>query len=286
MRILITGAAGIVGKNLSVYLREVGHQIIAVDIMPLDGIICADLRNETTAFQLIKKYIPDLILHLASIKNLNFCENNKDATRITNYGITETLTRACLEFKTRIIFFSSDYVFGQYDFFWREEDVPCPATQYGIDKADSELLIQNQLSDFAIIRTAQIYGFSGDFVSLVCKTLSSHQTFIAFANLVNCPTWIGDLLAMVKKIIDHGNQGIFHCVGSEAVSRYQYACKIANAFALNTSYIQAKNIDFLTDIRPPIVRLNGAFTYETIGIYPGRLKDNLPLCCSYAMGMM
>lgn len=286
MRILVTGAAGVVGKCLSVYLREVGHQVIPVDIMQLDGIIRADLRNQATVFRLIKEHIPELILHLASIKNLIFCEKNKKATRKTNYGITEILTRACLESKTRMIFFSSDYVFGQYDFFWREVDTPCPTTQYGVDKADSELLIQSQLSDFAIIRTAQVYGFPGDFVSLVYKTLRSRQTFIAFANLVNCPTWIGDVFAMVNKIINHGNQGIFHCVGPEAISRYQYACEIAKTFALDTSYIQAKNIDFLTDVRPPIVRLNGAFTYETLRVYPGKLKDNLPLCSSYAMDVI
>ncbi|MDM8557617.1 sugar nucleotide-binding protein [Candidatus Parabeggiatoa sp. HSG14] len=283
MRILVTGAAGVIGKNLCEYLCETGHQIIPVALVQRDGVISADLRNEATVFRLVKEYAPNLILHLAAITNLCFCEQNKETARATNYGITEILTRVCSEFGTRMIFFSSDYVFGKYDHFWQEEDPPCPTIQYGIDKAASERLIRERLSNYAIVRTAQLYGFAGDFVSLVCEALISHQEFIAFANLVNCPTWIGDLFPMVNKIITYGSQGIFHCVGPEAMSRYQYACEIANAFALDTSYIQAVNLDFSTDIRPPVVRLNGASTYETLQVYPGRLKDNLPFCSLYAM---
>jgi dTDP-4-dehydrorhamnose reductase len=272
-----------IGKKLSEYLCETGHQIIPVDIVQCDGVISADLRDEATVFCLVKEYAPNLILHLAAIKNLRFCEQNKQTARAANYGITEILTRACSEFETRMIFFSSDYVFGKYDHFWQEADPPCPTTQYGIDKAASELLIQEQLSNYAIVRTAQLYGFVGDFISLVCEALTSHQEFIAFTNLVNCPTWIGDLFLMVDKIINQGSQGIFHCVGSQAMSRYQYACEIAKVFALDSSCIQAVNLDFSNDIRPPVVRLNGTSTYEILQIYPRRLKDNLPLCSSYAM---
>jgi len=67
------------------------------------------------------------------------------------------------------------------------------------------------------------------------------------------------------------------------MSRYQYACEIAKAFALDTSYHRAVNLDFSNDIRPPVVRLNGASTYQTLQVHPGKLKDNLPVCASYAM---
>ncbi|WP_133511729.1 SDR family oxidoreductase [Candidatus Thiosymbion oneisti] len=283
MRILITGAAGVIGKKLTKYLCETSHRIIPVDVVQRDGVISADLRDEATVYRLVKEYVPDLILHLAAIKNLRFCEQNKEAARATNYGITEILTRACSEFGTRMIFFSSDYVFGKYNHFWQEDDPPCPTTRYGKDKAASERLIRERLSDYAIVRTAQVYGFAGDFVSLTCEALTSRREFIVLANLVNCLTWIYDLLPMVNKIINHANQGIFHCVGSEAMSRYQYACEIAKAFALDPSYIQAVNLDFSNDIRPPVVWLNGASTYETLRVHPGKLKDNLPLCSSYAM---
>lgn len=283
MRILVTGAAGLIGRKLTDHLCNVGYEVIPVYFGQQKGSICADLRDEATVFSLVKEHTPDLILHLAALKNLRFCEDNKKASRATNYGITEVLTKICSESKIRMIFFSSDYVFGKYDHFWKETDSPCPTTQYGMDKASSEFLIQEKLSDYAIVRTAQLYGFRGDFVSLVWDALTSNQEFIAFANLVNCPTWIDDLFAMLNKIIGHGSQGIFHCVGPEAVSRYKYACEIAEAFALDSSYIKPVNLDFANDIRPPVVRLNGASTYDSLQVYPGTLKDNLPFCSSYTI---
>nr|VFJ67879.1 MAG: dTDP-4-dehydrorhamnose reductase [Candidatus Kentron sp. FW] len=283
MRILVTGAAGLIGKHITAHLRAAHQQVVAVDIVSCNGVIRADLQNEATVFRLLKEHTPDSIVHLAAIKNLSFCEQNKDTAHAINYGITEILTHACRESETRMIFFSSDYVFGRHDRFWQEADLPCPTTQYGRDKAASERLIHRELTDYAIIRPAQLYGFSKDFVSLVCRTLISCRPLIAFANLVNCPTWIGDLLAMSSRIIRHGHQGIFHCVGPEAVSRYQYAIAIAEAFSLNASFIRAVDLDFSTDIRPPVVRLDGASTYEVLRIHPGGLKDNLPLCSSYAM---
>ena len=133
------------------------------------------------------------------------------------------------------------------------------------------------------MRTAQLYGYPGDFVHLVYETVTAGQKFIAFANLVNCPTWIGDLFPMVTKIINHRHQGIYHCVGLEAVSRYEYACKIAQTFDLHTPSIQAVNLDFSRDIRPPIVRLNGESTYKTLQVYPKSMQANLPLCRPYAI---
>lgn len=281
LQILITGAAGMVGKYLTQCLRAVGCQVIPVDLVLDEGIILADLRDKACVCHLIKTHSPDLILHLAALTKLNFCEQHKTASHATNYGITKVLTDICLEFQVRLIFLSSDYVFGKRDQLWKEGDLPCPTTQYGMDKAASESLIQASLTDYAIVRTAQLYGFTGDFISLACSKLTNRQTFIAFANLVNCPTWLGDLWAMLKIIIRHGSQGIFHCVGPEPISRYQYAWEIAQAFGLDTSLIERTNLDFSVDIRPPTVRLSGVDTYHHLQFYPSTLRENLPFCSFY-----
>ena len=277
MNILITGAAGRVGKSLGRYLNKAGYKVVAVDIVKQDGVVAADLQDEAVAFELVRTYAPDLILHLAALTNLQFCEENKAASHAANYAMTEVLVKVCSAFGTAMVFFSSDYVFGKYDKFWRENDPVCPKTQYGRDKAAAESLIQRSLSDYAIIRTAQLYGFAGDFVSLVRRTLTSQQKFTAFANLVNCPTWTGDLFPMLNKIIMEKHQGIFHCVGPEAMSRYAYACAVAEVFALDIASVEPVYLDFAKAMYPPVVRLDGASTYKKLGIYPSKLKDNLKL---------
>ncbi len=283
MRILVTGAAGVVGAKLCRFLAGHSHQIIPVDIVQRDGILSADLRDEAAVLRLVQEYAPELIIHLAAIKSIQYCEQNRATAHATNYGITAHLTQACANVGARLLFFSSDYVFGDSVQPWLERDSLCPTTQYGLDKAASEQLIQERLANYAIVRTAQLYGFAGDFVSLVCTALATQQPFSAFANLVNCPTWIGDLFPMVDNIIANHRTGIFHCVGPEALSRYQFAREIASALRLESDRIEAVDLDFSTDIRPPVVQLDGRSTYEALQLYPGRLRENLPFCANYAM---
>ncbi|WP_066115626.1 SDR family oxidoreductase [Geminocystis sp. NIES-3709] len=275
MKILVTGAAGSVGQIITNHLCKAGHQMIPVDFIEPEKIIFADLRDEKVVFQLFDQYNPDLVIHLAAIKNIQFCEQNKELSHITNFGVTKLITEICQEYKARMIYFSTDYVFGKYDQFWQERDQPCPTTQYGKDKVASELFIQNKLRNHSIIRTAQLYGIKNDFITLICNTLNCGNKLKAFTNLVNCPTWINDLLVMLDRIINQSQHGTFHCVGPEALSRYDFAIKIATKLGLDTAYIEPVALDFSVDIRPSIVRLNGEKTYQTLGFYPKTLTENL-----------
>lgn len=274
-RILVTGAAGPVGKCLVRFLAGSGNEIIAVDKNPHGRSIIADLEDERALNRIVEVRNPDLIIHLAAITNLKFCEDNKQTSNATNYGITEKLVKICAKRRIKMIFFSSDYVFGERDHLWTEVDRPCPNTQYGKDKAASEHIIQQSLESFAIIRTAQLYGFSGDFVELVRETLTDGTPFPAYANLVNCPTWIDDLLIMLKSIIEENHTGVFHCVGPSPLSRSEFAHDISETYNLNSSLIASVNLDFTTDIRPPVVRLDGSATYNLLNLQPGQVRNNL-----------
>ena len=91
MNIIITGAAGKVGKSLGYYLSAAGHEIVAVDIVRQDGMVAADLQDEAVVFELVRTHAPDVILHLAALTNLELCEQNKAASHATNYAMTEVL---------------------------------------------------------------------------------------------------------------------------------------------------------------------------------------------------
>lgn len=275
MKILLTGATGLIGREIVFFLEKKGHTLIPVDIIASESVLQADLRDNEIVNDLISLNSPDLVIHLAAIKNIKFCEQNKEEAELSNVGITRGLVAVCKERNIRLIYFSTDYVYGAYDRFWVESDLVCPTTQYGKSKAISEAVIQKELSDYAIVRTAQLYGFKGDFISLVLQTLNAGKEFLAIDNLVNCPTWIGDLLQMLDEIIEERHQGIFHCIGPEAVSRYEYACEIARAFSLDSSKIKPFQLDFSIDIRPPVVRLNGINTYQKLQVYPKKLEINL-----------
>jgi dTDP-4-dehydrorhamnose reductase len=275
MRLMVTGGAGVVGSELCAHLRKAGHPVFPVDVSGAEGVMVADLRDEAAVSRVFEQIRPDAVLHLAANKNVFFCEEHPEAAHAVNYKITEILTAACNRFNARMIFISSDYVFGGANRTFTEADAPCPTTQYGKDKAASEQVILKTLNDSAIVRTAGLYGFPGDLIQVVKVALSKGEPFRAFDNLINCPTWTSDLFRMIDRILDSGYCGIFHCVGPETLSRFDYACAVAEAFGLNPKLVLAEKLDFTKDVRPPSLRLDGTGTYERLGVTPGTLRENL-----------
>lgn len=275
MRLMVTGGAGVVGSELCSHLRNAGHPVFPVDVSGGDGVIVADLRDEAAVSRVFEQIRPDAVLHLAANKNVFFCEEHPEVAHAVNYKITEILTAACNRFNARMIFISSDYVFGGSSRTFTETDEPCPTTQYGKDKAASEQVILKTLKDGAIVRTAGLYGFPGDLLQVVKAALSKGESFRAFDNLINCPTWTPDLFRMIDRILEAGFCGIFHCVGPEALSRFDYACAVAEVFDLDRTMVLAEKLDFTKDIRPPSLRLDGHSTYARLGVTPGTLKENL-----------
>lgn len=275
MKILLTGAGGVIGRALMGYFENSQDEVIPVDIVEDKDLVCADLRNPQTVTELIREYKPEVVIHLAANKNVSYCEKHIEATSLINYGITRNLVNSCAGSSVYFMYFSSDYVFGPEKTGWNEEADTCPTTQYGRDKVASELEIQNRLESYAIIRTAGLYGFKNDFIDFVRKTLSEGKVFNAFENLVNCPTSVSDLYQMMAILLDIKITGIFHCIGAESMSRFQFAQAVAEAFSLDKSLITGELLDFTKDIRPHTLALNGDRTYQRLHYTPSSLSENL-----------
>jgi dTDP-4-dehydrorhamnose reductase len=275
MRLMVTGGAGVVGSELCLHLRKSGHGVFPVDVTGAEGVIVADLRDEAEVCRVVEQIRPDAVLHLAANKNVFFCEEHPEAAHAVNFKITEILTATCKQYNVGMIFISSDYVFGGSSRIFTETDEPCPTTQYGKDKAASERVILTTLKNSAVVRTAGLYGFPGDLVQVVRAALSKGEPFRAFDNLINCPTWTPDLFRMIDRILESGFCGIFHCVGPEALSRFDYACVVAEGFGLDRQLVLTEKLDFGKDIRPSVLQLNGEITYVRLGVIPGTLQANI-----------
>jgi dTDP-4-dehydrorhamnose reductase len=96
--------------------------------------------------------------------------------------------------------------------------------------------------------------------------VGSRETFEAFENLINCPTYMGDLCGAVARLLEHRQNGIFHCVGPEAMSRYDYAFRVAEAFHLPTSQVVKGTLDLEADCRPASLRLDGRSTWKNLDL--------------------
>jgi dTDP-4-dehydrorhamnose reductase len=278
MKILITGANGYVGKGLMQYLPREGNILIpsglGVDEKP-DGVCSLDLTDFAATNLYLRSIQPDLILHLAGNKDVSKCESDKALSRKVNYEASKNIVRECSLQKIRLVYLSTDYVFSGKGAPFNELSRPSPTTQYGKDKLATEDLIKEELADYAIVRTAGIFGLKNDFVETVIKQMKMKDKFKAYTNLKNTPTFIKDLASMLNIIIGQRRRGTFHCAGSESVSRHDFALKIAKILQLEQASISPENIDFSHDPRPSDLSMDSSRTYKILNYHPQGIEKIL-----------
>jgi dTDP-4-dehydrorhamnose reductase len=277
LKVLITGANGFVGKSLTLLLKQKGYEIISIGFGELSDTVAAspDLTDFQEAFTVIKTHSPSIILHLAGLKDVFLCEKNRALSHKLNVIINENMTEICSLLPVKLIFISSDYVFDGENGSFNETSIPNPSTQYGIDKLKAEQHIQINLRRYAILRTSGIFGMKTDFVSTVLEHLSADAPFSAYNNLINTPTFIEDFANMLHGIIQNNLTGIFHCSGSEALSRFEFARMIARVFSFKESLIRSASLDFTSDIRPRSLVIESARTYHQLNYFPDSIENIL-----------
>lgn len=279
MKILITGANGYVGTGLMKYLSQGGSELIPTGLIAqgsFSPVNSLDLTDFAATNSYLEKIKPDVILHLAGIKDVFMCESDKALSRRVNYEVSKNIAKECALRKIRLIYLSTDYVFGEGKTPFNEASLAAPKTQYGKDKLATENFIKEKLEDYAIARTAGIFGLKNDFVGIVIKQLKVGNKFKAYTNLKNTPTFIKDMALMLNVIIAEKRVGTFHCAGSESVSRYDFTLKIAKAFRLDERLILPESLDLSRDPRPADLSMESSSTYKILNYYPQGI-DNILL---------
>ncbi len=279
-RILVTGAAGVIGSALSRWFTRDYPGCILLDCRPRGvptpdpvPLTVCDLESRDSVRALIDRVEPDVVVHLAGNKDVFALEKSPETARRANVDTTRNLAEALQGSEALVVFISSDYVFQGTDGPYSESSPTRPQTEYGRSKLAAEDLLRSCGLPVAIARSASLFGFEGDFVSLVRKTLREGKAFVAFSDLVSNPTSVADLFEMLRRIVDGHLTGVFHAAGAEPVSRAEFARKAAAAFSLDTSLIRESPRE--ERVRPADLSLQNSATYEALAYVPSPLEDAL-----------
>jgi len=279
-RVVLTGAAGVIGSVLSKWFTRDYPDCVLVDRRPgsvqtpeLARLTLCDLESRESVRALIDSVEPDVVVHLAGNKDVFALEKSPETARRANVDTTRHLAEALQGSQALVVFISSDYVFEGNDGPYSEKSPTHPRTEYGRSKLAAEELLRVSGLPVAIARSASLFGFEGDFVSLVRSTLLQGKDFIAFSDLVSNPTSVTDLFVMLRRIIDGRLTGTFHAAGAESVSRAEFARKVAVASLLSTSLIRETSRE--ERIRPADLSLQNSATYEALAHFPASLEEAL-----------
>ncbi len=245
-QILITGAFGQLGESTLLELQP-SFDIIASGkkIPQITNYPCKyvklDITSKNNVRKIIETYSPDIIVHLAAITNVDLCESNKELAWNNNVKATQNILDSVRGTKCKIIFISTDYVFDGLSGPYSETDQPNPINYYGKTKLAAENIIRGSGQPWVIIRTNVLYGNSfinkASFVKWIIDSLSQKQKINVVDDQFGNPTWTGALSEAIKLSMIMNVNEILNYGGSEFISRFEFAKKIAKIFNLNSSLI-------------------------------------------------
>jgi dTDP-4-dehydrorhamnose reductase len=293
MKILVTGANGLLGQKLVKLLSEQEDtQVIAtarksLSTSPTVDFYALDITDKTQVMSVIQKTKPDVVINTAAMTQVDACETEREACMLNNVTAVENLIRACEKNNVHLIQVSTDFIFDGSHGPLDEEAEPRPVNFYGESKLAAELLVSDSQTSWSILRTILVYGVTADMsrsniVLWVKKSLEEGKQISVVNDQWRTPTLAEDLamgcwLAAAKKA-----QGIFNISGKDILTPYHIALQTANFFKLDASLISPT--DSATFKQPAQRPLKTGFTIEKarkeLGYEPHSFQEGLAFVAS------
>ena len=152
MKLLITGASGLYGSKLAQLAIERGFEVYASDIQkaPVYGnFVTLDVSNKEQVDEAFRRIKPDIVVHAATLTDVDKCELNKEIAWKINVDGTRNIVEASQDTESFLIYISTDYVFSGEKGCYVESDAADPINYYGLTKLIAEEIVKTQ-PDFFI----------------------------------------------------------------------------------------------------------------------------------------
>jgi len=225
-RILVTGAKGMLGRDLIGILRSSfsKDEVIGWDIEEID------IRKEDDSVSKIEALRPEVVIHLAAYTDVDGCESDQERAFGVNAEGTRHVALAASKCRAKMIYLSTDYVFdGEKRKPYLESDPPHPLNVYGHSKLKGEQYVQEGGGDFIVIRTQWLYGpFGRNFVDSILRQAGERKTLSIVDDQTGSPTYTVDLAKAIRDLIQADARGIFHVANSEVCTWYAFGQAILN----------------------------------------------------------
>ena len=246
MRLLVTGASGLLGLNLSLVAARQGQAVTGlVHSRSLQGVPFevrqANLLETDAALQVIAASQPDAIIHCAAIASINAAEEQPELTQKLNAEIPGRLAAAAKQWGVPFVHISSDAVFDGVKGDFTETNPTGPLSIYGRAKLAGEQAVSAANSEAIIARTV-FYGWSlsgkRSLAEFFLNQLRAGEPMKGYTDTVFCPLYVEDLAQALLEMIEKRLSGVYHVVAPDHLSKYDFGVRIARKFGLNSDLIE------------------------------------------------
>lgn len=261
MKVLITGSNGLLGQYLvQTFAADPRYTIIATGrgenrLRRRHGYTYEplDFTDKDAVAALVKKHMPQVIIHSGAMTQVDDCERNKEACWAANVDATQYLLEAATPLQSFFLQLSTDFIFDGLAGPYQEDDAPNPISYYGATKVAAERLVKHAALPWAIVRTVLVYGVADDprrsnIITWVKQNLEQGKSIKVVDDQWRTPTLVQDLALGCKLVVDQRATGVFHISGKEVLTPYQMALQVADYFKLNAALMEKVTADTFTQV--------------------------------------
>jgi len=242
LKVLVTGAAGMVGRAVSEHCRSCGDEVFAYDRGDLD------ISDAHRVLEAIERERPEAVINCAAWTDVDGCESDHARAQAVNAGGPENLARASRRIGAVLVTISTDYVFdGEKDGFYTQRDDPNPRSVYGVSKLDGERRAQIAFARTIIVRSGFIFGPSGrNFLSTIAERVQHGERFGAIKDAWGTPTYSRHLAARLRELARLDLPGTYQVVNAgDGVSYEEFARAVVEELQGDQSLVHSVVMDSL-----------------------------------------
>ncbi len=252
MKIVLIGASGQLGTDLAKVFRRRGDMVRPLAHSEVD------IRNSGKLMAVVADEQPDMVISTAAFHKVEECEKQPLVAFEVNAVGAANLAHACQRAGCALVFFSTDYVFGNAQRRpYSETDLPQPLNAYGVSKLAGEHLVAIGCKCHFIIRTSGLYGLAGssgkggNFVENMLKKAASGGQIRVVDDQVLTPSYTVDVAEAVANLIPTERYGTYHISNEGECSWYRFTEEIFRQEGLLADLIPATTCQFPSPVERP-----------------------------------
>jgi dTDP-4-dehydrorhamnose reductase len=248
MKVLITGANGMVARAAIDHCRSINDEVIGLTRQQLD---IADADAVARAFE---EFRPEAVLNCAAYTNVDGAEADREAAYNANTLGVKNLALASRARDAAFITISTDYVFdGRKSGFYTQRDDPNPLGVYAATKREGEIMALENYARSVVVRSGWIYGVGGtNFLSVMRRLLADGKAIKAIGDSFGTPTFAGDLARRLRELAELDMPCIFHVTNSgPGSSFYEFAQKVCEIGGIDPAHVELVSMN---DLQRPAPR--------------------------------
>lgn len=277
MKILITGAFGQLGNSLKNFL-SINDEVFRTGLnIPTGGKgLQLNIVDKIMLKDIISSISPDVIINLAALTNVDFCESNPEIAKEVNTNGVQNLVDV---FSGKVIHLSTDYVFDGLKGPYKEEDQINPISVYGKTKYDAEKIVLDKNNNL-VLRANVLYNMFGNnkasFLNWVVNNLKNKNSIQVVNDQFNNPTWTESIAEILVNCLNKDMSGLYHWGDQDYLSRYDFAIKIAESYNLKSDLIKQISTSQLKQMAPR--PLNGGLDQSKLKKYLNIIPPSINDC--------